>query len=120
MPEGAAHPVLAIPIVTQHVLTAVVLYGAHVNSTLPDPDEVVLLEALAKAAAASHQQVRIAMLMREKIEAEREKAAVEREAEARQVRIEEQQKRIGDLEASSAELRELVRVRLSGAHGSGR
>jgi hypothetical protein len=65
MPEVSAHPVLAIPIVTQHVLTAVVLYGAHVNATLPDPDEVVLLEALAKAAAASHQQVRIAMLQRE-------------------------------------------------------
>lgn len=65
MPEGPAHPVLAIPIVTQHVLAAVVLYGAHENATLPDADEVLLLEALAKAAAASHQQVRIATLSRE-------------------------------------------------------
>jgi GAF domain-containing protein len=112
MPEGSAHPVLAIPIVTQHVLTAVVLYGAHVNSTLPDPDEVALLEALAKAAATSHQQVRIAML-------QQEKAAAEREAEARQIRVEEQQKRISDLEASSAELRALVRARLSGPQGAG-
>jgi hypothetical protein len=45
MPEGSAYPVLVIPIVTQHVLAAVVLYGAHVNATLPDPDEVALLEA---------------------------------------------------------------------------
>lgn len=111
MPEGVGHPVLAVPVVTQHELAAVVLYGAHVNSTLPDPDEVVLLEALAKAAAASHQQVRIATLMREKVEAQRE-------AEARQARIEEQQKRIGDLEASSAELREFVRVRLSRVQGA--
>jgi hypothetical protein len=65
MPEDAAHPVLAIPVVTQHVLSAVVLYGAHENSTLPDPDEVELLESLAKAGAASHQQVRIAGLVRE-------------------------------------------------------
>jgi hypothetical protein len=38
-----------------------------------------------------------------------------REDQARQVRIEEQQKRVGDLEASSAELR----PRLSGMQGAG-
>jgi hypothetical protein len=105
MPEGSQHPVLAIPIVTQHVLTAVVLYGAHVNATLPDPDEVVLLEALAKAAATSHQQVRIAMLQRENSELLRDR--------------ETQQKIIGHLEASSAELWELVRARLNGPQGAG-
>jgi GAF domain-containing protein len=56
---------LAIPIVNQHVLNAVVLYGAHANHTLLDPDEVELLHQLAKAAATSHQQVRIATLTRE-------------------------------------------------------
>jgi len=112
MPEGSAHPVLAIPIVTQHVLTAVVLYGAHVNSTLPDPDEVVLLEALAKAAAVSHQQVRIAMLTREKEAAEREAELLARENAV-------EKERYRQLEASSAELRELVRVRLSGVQGAG-
>jgi hypothetical protein len=71
----------------------VVLYGAHVNSTLPDPDEVALLEALAKAAAASYQQVRIAGLLREN-EAHR--------------RI------IGHLEQSSAELRAMLSTRLAG------
>ena len=71
-PAGVAHPVLAIPVVSQHTLNAVVLYGSHVNGTLPDPDEVTLLEALAKAAATSHQQVRIATLVREKEAAERE------------------------------------------------
>jgi hypothetical protein len=65
MPEGVAHPVLAVPVVTQHALNAVVLYGSHVNGTLPDPDEVALLDALAKAAATSHQQVRIATLTRQ-------------------------------------------------------
>jgi hypothetical protein len=65
IPDGAALPVLAIPIVNQHVLAAVVLYGAHTNHTLLDPDEIDLLHALAQAAATSHQQVRIAMLQRE-------------------------------------------------------
>jgi len=65
IPLGAARPVLAVPIVHQHVLTAVMLYGAHVNHTLPDPDEVELLHALAKASATSYQQVRIATLSRE-------------------------------------------------------
>jgi hypothetical protein len=94
MPEGSAHPVLAIPIVTQHVLTAVVLYGAHVNATLPDPDEVTLLEALAKAAATSHQQVRIAMLVKENYALQQENA-LER--------------------ARNAQLSSLVRSRLAGA-----
>jgi hypothetical protein len=87
VPDGAALPVLALPIVNQHALTAVVLYGSHTNSTLPDPDEVKLLNALAKAAATAHQQVRIAMLTREN------------EAKERQIE---------QLTASAAELRALV------------
>jgi len=84
-PEGAALPVLAIPIVNQHVLAAVVLYGAHVNHTLLDPDEIELLHALAKAAATSHSQVRIGALSR----------------------------RNEQLEASVTELRALVRQRMA-------
>jgi hypothetical protein len=103
VPEGAALPVLAIPIVNQHALVAVVLYGSHTNSTLLDPDEIELLHRLAKAAATSHQQVRIGMLTREK-------AAADREAEARQVRIEEQERTIARLET-------LAQVRLRGAQG---
>jgi hypothetical protein len=91
-PEGAALPLLAIPIVNQHVLAAVVLYGAHVNHTLLDPDEIELLHALAKAAATSHSQVRIATLKHEN---------------------EQQRERIAQLEASAIELRALVRDSLS-------
>jgi hypothetical protein len=72
VPDGAALPVLAVPIVNQHALAALMLYGGHTNSTLLDPDEVKLLEALAKAAATAHQQVRIAMLTRENEAKERQ------------------------------------------------
>jgi Tfp pilus assembly protein PilN len=72
------------------VLTAVVLYGAHVNATLPDPDEVTLLEALAKAAATSHQQVRIAML-------QREVAALSRETQAQQMMLQRFEAKLGAL-----------------------
>lgn len=65
VPAASGAPVLAVPVVNQHVLIAVVLYGAHVDSTLPDPDEVSLLQMLANAAAVSHQQVRIANLKRD-------------------------------------------------------
>lgn len=100
VPTGTAAPVLAIPVLNQHALTAVVLYGGHANSTLPDPDEVKLLDALVKAAAASYQQVRIATLAREK--------------EAQQMRIEQ-------LAATTTQLRALVHARMvdqadSGAH----
>ena len=87
VPQGAAHPALAIPVVNQQVLNAVALYGAHANSTLPDPDEVGLLQALAKAAAISHQHVRIATLAREN---------------------EERRNRNDQLEASLTELRALL------------
>ena len=90
IPQGAALPVLAMPVESQRVLRAIVLYGSHHNSTLPDPDEVALLHRIAKAAEASHQQVRIATLTRE---------------------AEEKQARIGQLEASLAELRARVRAR---------
>lgn len=93
VPDGAALPVLAIPVVNQHVLTAVVLYGSHANSTLPDPDEVELLHALAKAAATSHQHVRIATLTREN---------------------ENKLLQIAQLAASAAELRALVHGRTVG------
>jgi len=82
-PTGVEAPVLAIPLINQHALTALVLYSGHCNSSLPDPDEVELLQALAKAAAASHQQVRIALLTR----------------------------RNEQLEAATAELRALVQVK---------
>lgn len=96
VPDGAALPVLAIPLVNQHQVTAVVLYGSHVNSTLLDPDEVKLLEALAKAAATSHQQVRIAMLTREN---------------------EAQKARNDQLESSTAELRALVHESIGSPSG---
>jgi hypothetical protein len=86
-PQGAALPVLAVPVASQRVLRAVVLYGAHHNSTLPDPGEVTLLHQLALAAEKSHQHVRIATLTREG---------------------NEKRERIGRLEASLAELRALV------------
>ena len=89
-PSGAAAPVLAVPVVNQHVLIAVVLYGAHSDSTLPDPDEVSLLRALANAAAASHQHVRIANLKREN---------------------QAQKERNDRLEVTVTELRELLRER---------
>ena len=88
LPDGAALPVLAIPIVNQHVLAAVVLYGAHVNHTLLDPDEIELLHALAKAAATSHSQVRIAMLQRENAALSRKTEGLEREKETQQKMIE--------------------------------
>jgi hypothetical protein len=86
-PQGAALPVLAVPVTSQRVLRAVVLYGAHHNSTLPDPDEVALLRDLAMAAETSHQHVRIQTLTREN---------------------DQRHARIGQLEASLAELRALA------------
>jgi hypothetical protein len=89
-PGTAAQPVLAVPLASLQVLRAVVLYGSHHNSTLPDPDELTLLHQLATAAEASYQRVRIQALTRDG---------------------DEKAMRIGQLEASVKELRALVQER---------
>jgi hypothetical protein len=85
-------PVLAIPIVNMHALTAVVSYGAHLDHTLPDPDEIRLLNELAKASAVSYQQAKLATLRREIAELTRDVAFVRSqnaEEKARNERLEE-------------------------------
>jgi hypothetical protein len=86
VPQGAALPVLAIPLMNQHALTAVVLYGAHLNHTLLDPDEVDLLHQLTKAAAAAYQQVELAALMRVIADLERDVAALRTQCEEEKAR----------------------------------
>jgi hypothetical protein len=106
VPGDAALPVLAVPVVNQHALAAVVLYGAHRNHTLLDPDEAELLQALAKAAATSHQQVRIATLTREV-------AALTSENSLEKARNAVERTRNDQLEASAAELRTLIKASIA-------
>jgi hypothetical protein len=54
LPEGIARPVLGLPIVAHDELTAVVLYGQHRSGATLDPEEEVLLDRLADAAAAAY------------------------------------------------------------------
>jgi hypothetical protein len=85
-PQGAGLPVPAIPVVNQHALTAVALYGAHVDHTLPDPDEVRSLHELATASAASYQQAKLATLTREIADLTRQMAALRNENAAEKAR----------------------------------
>jgi len=57
LPAGAAAPALYVPIFCRHTLYAVAVYGAHVNSTLPDPGEIALLAALAPEAGLAFNQL---------------------------------------------------------------
>ncbi|MGA3037011.1 MAG: GAF domain-containing protein [Vulcanimicrobiaceae bacterium] len=50
-PEGVGRPILAIPILVQHELTGLVLYGNHRDGASPDPEEVSLLARLTASAA---------------------------------------------------------------------
>lgn len=49
-PSGAARPVIAIPIVTQHELIGFALFGNRLDGALPDPEEIGLLARLCAAA----------------------------------------------------------------------
>jgi hypothetical protein len=53
-PEGALRPSLAIPLVAQHDLLGVVLYGSHSDGASLDPEEVSLLARLTSAAATAY------------------------------------------------------------------
>lgn len=62
LPSGLAQPLLAIPIVVRHSLTAIAIYGGHVGGEAIDPDEVRALVQLAAPAAAAYDHIEAASL----------------------------------------------------------
>jgi hypothetical protein len=56
-PENTAVYTLAVPVVVRHELVSFTLYGAHANGAQIDPDEVELLEDLAREAARAYDHV---------------------------------------------------------------
>ncbi|MEO9170044.1 MAG: hypothetical protein ABI282_08165 [Candidatus Baltobacteraceae bacterium] len=55
--ENAAVYVLAIPVTVRHELVSFTLYGAHRNGAQLDPEEVKLLEELAREASRSYDHI---------------------------------------------------------------
>lgn len=56
-PHNAAIYTLAVPVTVRHELVSFTLYGAHANGAQLDPDEVALLEELAREAARAYDHV---------------------------------------------------------------
>lgn len=56
-PQNAAIYTLAVPVTVRHELVSFTLYGAHANGAQLDPDEVALLEDLAREAARAYDHV---------------------------------------------------------------
>jgi hypothetical protein len=56
-PENMAVYTLAVPVIVRHDLVSFTLYGAHTNGAQIDPDEVALLEDLAREAARAYDHV---------------------------------------------------------------
>jgi hypothetical protein len=56
-PVNAAVYVLAVPVMVRHELVSFTLYGAHRNGAQLDPEEVELLEELAREASRSYDHV---------------------------------------------------------------
>jgi hypothetical protein len=56
-PENAAIYTLAVPVTVRHELVSFTLYGAHTNGAQLDPDEVYMLEELAREAARAYDHV---------------------------------------------------------------
>ncbi|MBV8636627.1 MAG: hypothetical protein JO322_00955 [Candidatus Eremiobacteraeota bacterium] len=63
--ENSAIYVLAIPVLVRHELVSFTLYGAHANGAQLDPDEVDLLEDLAREASRAYDHID-AVRMRER------------------------------------------------------
>jgi hypothetical protein len=55
--ENAAIYTLAVPVTVRHELVSFTLYGAHANGAQLDPDEVVMLQELAREAARAYDHV---------------------------------------------------------------
>lgn len=56
-PDNAAIYTVAVPVTVRHELASFTLYGAHANGAQLDPDEVALLEELAREAARAYDHV---------------------------------------------------------------
>lgn len=56
-PQNAAIYTLAVPVPVRHELIGFTLYGAHANGAQLDPEEVALLEELAREAARAYDHV---------------------------------------------------------------
>ncbi len=56
-PQNAAIYTLAVPVTVRHELISFTLYGAHANGAQLDPEEVELLEELAREAARAYDHV---------------------------------------------------------------
>jgi hypothetical protein len=56
-PDNAAIYVLAVPVMVRHELVSFTLYGAHRNGAQLDPEEVELLEELAREASRAYDHV---------------------------------------------------------------
>lgn len=56
-PANAGDYVLAIPVSVRHELVSFTLYGAHSNGAQLDPDEIELLEELAREAARAYDHI---------------------------------------------------------------
>jgi hypothetical protein len=54
IPTGLCQPLLAVPIVVRHRLTAFALYGGHVGGEALDPDEIGSLRRLAQPAGVAY------------------------------------------------------------------
>ncbi len=65
--ENSAIYVLAVPVSVRHELVSFTLYGAHTNGAQLDPDEVELLDELAREAARAYDHID-AVRMRERYE----------------------------------------------------
>ena len=65
LPQGAARPVLAVPLSVRHELRAIALYGAHASGEDIDPDEVKAIEILATMASAAFDHLEALELRRE-------------------------------------------------------
>jgi hypothetical protein len=63
--EQAQHYVLAVPVTVRHELVSFVLYGPHRNGSQLDPEEVELLEELAREASRAYDHIE-AVRMRER------------------------------------------------------
>ena len=56
-PQNAAMYALAVPVAVRHELISFTLYGSHANGAQLDPEEVALLEELAREAARAYDHV---------------------------------------------------------------
>ena len=94
IPQGAAHPHLAVPIIVRRRLVGFVLYGGHAGGIALDPDEIRIIGNLMTGAGAAYDHLDAESMRRESQSLRQEALKLQQKVQELQAELEQARGRL--------------------------